>query len=157
MSRVVIFSPSRYSLYTTSVAELLRQKGTEISSIVVMRLLNPRRLTSELGRDGVRLLRKIWKKLVLRERGYESGDTETIVGFRRDKGIRYRTVDEFGRRCNVPVVYCNSLNDAVVVDLLERARPDLVVFTGGGLIRKDVLEWSGHGIINCHMGILPKY
>ena len=157
MSRVVIFSPSRFSLYTTTVAEMLHRRGVEISAVCVMRLFNRRRFVSELGRDGTRLLRKIWKKLVLRERGYKSNNPETIVGFRRAHGVEYRNIDEFGRMRSVPVVYCNTLNDAPVIEQLEKVRLDLIVFTGGGLIRKDVLERAGHGVLNCHMGILPKY
>jgi folate-dependent phosphoribosylglycinamide formyltransferase PurN len=157
MKRVFLFSPSRHSLYTTTVAELLRQRGIAISTIVVMRLLNRKRLVSEFRRDGTRLLRKVWSKLLLRERGYARDDTETIVSFRKGLNIRYRDVDQFGRRWNVPVVYCNTLNDSEVVEHLEKTQPDLVVFTGGGLIRKQVLDRSGHGVVNCHMGILPEY
>jgi methionyl-tRNA formyltransferase len=157
MSRVVILSPSRFSLYTTTVAELLRRRDVQITAIVVRRLFNYRRFTSELSRDGKRLLKKIWRKLLLREKGYDTSDLETIAGYRRERDIRSRNVDEFGRRWNVPVVYCDTLNDTAVVEQLDNDKPDLVVFTGGGLIRKDVLDRSGHGVINCHMGILPKY
>lgn len=157
MSRVVIFSPSRFSLYTTTVAEMLRRRDVEISSIIVMRLFNYRRFASELGRDGTRLLRKIWRKLILREKGYQASDVETIVGYRRERDIGYKNVDRFGRLCGIPVIYCDTLNDAVVVEQLERDKPDLIVFTGGGLIRGDVLDRSGHGVVNCHMGVLPKY
>jgi len=31
------------------------------------------------------------------------------------------------------------------------------VFTGGGLIRKPLLDLSNLGVINCHMGKLPSY
>jgi methionyl-tRNA formyltransferase len=157
MSRVVIFSPSRFSLYTTTVAEMLRRRDVDICSIVVMRLFNYRRFTSEIARDGTRLLRKIWKKLVLREKGYRADDVETIVGYRREHTINYRNVDAFCRRWDVPVVYCDTLNDLGVIDQLDRDKPDLVVFTGGGLIRGDVLDRSGNGVVNCHMGVLPKY
>ena len=34
---------------------------------------------------------------------------------------------------------------------------DLIVFTGGGMIRENILNNSGAGVINCHMGILPMY
>jgi methionyl-tRNA formyltransferase len=44
-----------------------------------------------------------------------------------------------------------------VVDGLRHSKPDLVVFTGGGLIRQAVLDNSGQGVVNCHMGVLPHY
>ncbi len=44
-----------------------------------------------------------------------------------------------------------------MVELLEKTEPDLVVFTGGGIIRQPVLERAGAGVVNCHAGILPAY
>jgi len=157
MSRVVIFSPSRFSLYTTTVAEMLRRRDVDVSAIVVMRLFNYRRFTSEFARDGNRLLKKIWKKLILQEKAYETTDIETIVSYRQERNIGYKNVDQFCKQWSVPSVYCDTLNDARVIDQLDHDQPDLVVFTGGGLIRKDVLQRSGRGVVNCHMGILPRY
>ena len=40
---------------------------------------------------------------------------------------------------------------------MKELKPDLVVFTGGRLIRDNILKNSGAGVVNCHMGILPMY
>ncbi len=157
MNNVVVFSPSRFSLYTIAVTELLLRHDVQVSAIIVRRLVNPSRFVTEFTRDGSRLLRKIWKKLVLRKRAYSSKECETIVDLLRAENIHQKTVDEFHGRYNIPVIYCNSLNDPLVVEKLREADPDLVVSTGGGLIRKDALENSGAGILNCHMGLLPEY
>ena len=45
----------------------------------------------------------------------------------------------------------------MVENTLTAFNNKLVVFTGGGIIRKNILDVAGDGIINCHMGILPKY
>jgi folate-dependent phosphoribosylglycinamide formyltransferase PurN len=157
VSSIVVFSPSRYSLYTVCVTELLRRRGIQIQAIVVTRLFNPRRFLAEYGRDGSRLLEKIWKKLVLRERTYRGADYETIASLMQKENIDVRQVDAFQNQYGIPVTDCNDLNDPVVVDTLKHAQPRLVVFTGGGLIRADVLAHAGEGILNCHMGILPRY
>lgn len=156
MDRVVVFSPSRYSLYTLCVVELLRRQGVEIAGIFVRRLLNPGRFVSEFRRDGKRLLRKIWHKLILRQRVESSLPYETLQSLVRREGIRYRSVDEF---CNegISVFFCGDLNETVVLQRLEAMRPRLAVFTGGGLLRSEVLERCGEGVLNCHAGILPRY
>ena len=155
--QVVILSPSRYSLYTICVTELLRRQDIQIASIFVRRLFNPSRFISEFGRDGSRLVRKIWKKLVLRDKAYGSRDYETMVTFMERESISYRKVDDFKDRVGIPVIYCKDLNDPVVVESLKEIRPELVVFTGGGLVREDVLKSSGAGVLNCHSGVLPTY
>jgi methionyl-tRNA formyltransferase len=157
MSDVVLFSPSRFSLYTICVTELLKRNDVHVKAVFVRRLFNPNRFFSELRRDGSRLLKKIWKKLILRENAYRTNDYETIADFMRKENIVSRSVDDFKNKYGIPVVYCNDLNDSNVVKGIKKAKPDLVVFTGGGLIRQDILENSGAGILNCHMGLLPQY
>lgn len=157
MSDVVVFSPSRFSLYTLCVAELLIRQKVNVKAIVVRKLFNRKRFLSEFSRDGSRLIEKIWRKLVLRQGAYKGKDYETIASFMQSENIRFKTVDDFKRQYGIPVVYCDDLNAPVVVETLQQAKPQVVVFTGGGLIRQEVLDHAGDGILNCHMGILPKY
>jgi folate-dependent phosphoribosylglycinamide formyltransferase PurN len=157
MSSVVVFSPSRYSLYTITVTELLRHQNVEVKAVIVRKLVNPGRFVSEFRRDGARLIKKIWKKLVLRERAYSEQTFETMASFMRVEGIRFKTVDVLTREYDIPIQYCRDLNDPEVVETLRRLKPDLVIFTGGGLIRKEVLASAGAGVVNCHMGMLPRY
>ena len=155
MHKVIIFSPNRYSLYTTTVTAMLIRKGVSIQSIYVRNLMNLKRFVSEYQRDGSRLIRKIWNKLILKEAGYQN--SENIRTFRKENEIFITDMVEFKSKFGIPVIPCNDLNDPSVVDGLKNHHPDLVVFTGGGLIRQDVLNHSGHGVMNCHMGILPNY
>jgi methionyl-tRNA formyltransferase len=157
MKGIVIFSPNRFSLYTISVAELLRRQGVPIQAIFVRRMLNLGRFFSEFKRDGSRLIRKIWKKLILRRGAYQPARHETIIDLMKKEGISYKSVDDLGKRYAIPIINCTTLNDAVVVDGLKTYQPDLVLFTGGGLIRKEVLANAGAGVLNCHMGILPSF
>ena len=157
MHNVVILSPSRFSLYTICVTELLRRNNVNVKAIIVRRLFNPSRFLSEFVRDGSRLLKKIWKKLVLRKRAYESRTYETILDLMTRENIPFKRIEDFKENFGISVIYCNTLNDAIVVDTLKKHQPSAVVFTGGGLIRDEVLSNSGAGVLNCHMGILPQY
>jgi folate-dependent phosphoribosylglycinamide formyltransferase PurN len=157
MNKIFIFSPNRYSLYTTTVTAMLIQHGLQVSAIYVRKLINPSRVISEFKRDGTRLLKKVWKKLFLRQAAYPDTNFENIISFRKKNNLSITKLDEFQTRYSIPVIYCSNLNDDVVIKGLQKTRPDLVVFTGGGLIRQEVLENSGNGVLNCHMGVLPLY
>jgi hypothetical protein len=157
MRKIIVFSPNRFSLYTTTVTAMLIQRGIQVSAIYVRKLINPSRVLSEFHRDGSRLLKKVWKKLFLRQAAYHAANFENIISFRKRYNISITSLDEFQARYSIPVIYCSSLNDPVVVNGLQEIKPDLVVFTGGGLIRQEVLENSGNGVLNCHMGVLPLY
>jgi folate-dependent phosphoribosylglycinamide formyltransferase PurN len=156
-SKVVIFSPSQYSLYTISVAEMLLRQNVQVAAIFTRRLLSSQRFFSEYSRDGKRIFQKIWKKLVLRRRAYVPQEYETLASLMQRAGIDFKSTGQLQKRYGIPVVFCKDLNDPLVAQELERIQPDLVVFTGGGLVRKEVLLRSGQGVLNCHMGILPGY
>jgi methionyl-tRNA formyltransferase len=102
-------------------------------------------------------LKKVWKKLFLRQAAYHPGNIENLLGFRKINHISISKLDEFQSKYSIPVIPCSNLNDKAVVNGLREIQPYLVVFTGGGLIRQDVLSNSGNGILNCHMGLLPSY
>ncbi|MFC2065400.1 formyltransferase family protein [Chloroflexota bacterium] len=155
MREVIVFSPNRYSLYSTSVASMLIRNGVSIQSIYVRNLINFSRFVGEYRRDGSRLIKKIWKKLILREASYRNLDD--MIAFRKEKEIHISDLFEFKTKFGIPVIPCQDLNDPIVVNGLKNQNPQLIVFTGGGLIRQDVLDHSGHGVMNCHMGALPNY
>lgn len=157
MNGIVVLSPNRYSLYTVCVTEMLRREGVPIRAVFVRRMLNPGRFFTEFRRDGTRLFKKVWKKLFLRRKAYQPANYETISDLLQNEGISFGSVNDLGREHGIPVISCTTLNDAGVVARLKEIQPDLVVFTGGGLIRREVLENAGAGVLNCHSGILPLY
>lgn len=155
--RLAILAPVGNSPFALAVAELARREpGVELVAIVVRRIVNPGRLRNELRRDGVRLLRKVWRKLVVgappahaSERGFHA-----MVG---ELGLPHTSLGRFARAHGIECLKVRDHNDPAAVELLGRARPDVVAFTGGGLIRRALLEVAGQGIFNTHMGILPEY
>lgn len=157
--KVVVLSPVNNSLYSKLVLKLCHEEpGVEVAGIVVRRILNLNRVRSELKRDGVRLVRKAWKKLVLGGDVRDSSAGETgFYELARDQGVGQVSVSRLAKELGVPCLRVGDHNDADSVRFLERVKPDVVAFTGGGLIRQSLLEASGRGIFNAHMGVLPAY
>ena len=75
--RIVVLAPIQNSLYARIVSHLLHaEKGIQVKGIIVRTPWTVQRMRSEFRRDGIRLLRKAFKKLVLKERAYElAGET----------------------------------------------------------------------------------
>ncbi len=151
---IIVFCPNPSSLYTASICEMLIQKGYTIDHIVV-RKFTIDRFKAEFSRDGKRLLKKIWNKLVLKQAAYKKGP-DNIISFREKHGLKKTHVKDF-IISGTKLEYCDSLNDSNVEKVLKQYQDKIVVFTGGGIIRKNILDLAGDGIINCHMGILPRY
>ena len=142
---VVVLSPSQRSAYTLSVAAGLLDAGIKVTGLCVRRLLSARRLREELQREGRALPRKIWTKLLGR-----GGAAQAATGGER-------SLRALARRAGIPLLFCETLNDPDVVEFLGQRAPELVVFTGGGILRGEVLARAGRGVVNCHMGFLPDY
>ncbi|MFT4800279.1 MAG: methionyl-tRNA formyltransferase [Flavobacteriaceae bacterium] len=154
--KVALLSPNSASLYSTSVSELLMRNNIKIEVIFVKKF-TPSRFKAEFSRDGLRLIKKIWKKLVLKEKAYNSfGDIETILTYRQKENITLNNLKELQTK-GVEVHFVKDLNSEFVEKKLKEKQVNVTVFTGGGLIRKNILDNSGAGVLNCHMGKLPEY
>lgn len=154
--KVALLSPNPASLYSTSVCELLMRNDIKIEVIFVKKFTLSR-FKDEFSRDGIRLIKKIWKKLVLKEKAYDAfSNIETITSFRKKENITLKNVKELEAK-GVEVHFVDDLNSSFVENKLKEKQVDATVFTGGGLIRQHILDNSGAGVLNCHMGKLPEY
>lgn len=158
MTRVVVLAPVDNSPYSRAVtARCHAEPGIEVAGVIVRKILNPARIRSELRRDGIRLIRKAWKKLAL---GSEDGVADDESGFNAvadAAGVGAMRLSAFAKRENIPCVRVQDHNDERSLSALLEMRPDIVAFTGGGIIRRPLLEVSGRGVFNAHMGMLPAY
>lgn len=156
--RLAVLAPTPRSLYSRLVAHLAAQEsGVEVALVVIRSLWSPRRLRAELRRDGPRLLEKIYQRLVLGERAYPEDDPESLLGLARQSHLPGRSLRDLSRRHGFPIITVGDLNGRRAERALQTARPDVIAFTGGGLIRANLLAVPRLGILNCHMGILPEF
>lgn len=154
--KVALISPNPASLYSTSVSELLMRNEIKIE-VVFVKKFTLARFKDEFSRDGMRLLKKIWKKLILKNKAYDAfANIETIIDFRKKESITLKNIKALEAK-GTEVCFVEDLNSKFVENKLIEKEVDVTVFTGGGLIRKNILDNAGAGVLNCHMGKLPEY
>ncbi|MDC0083073.1 hypothetical protein OAI64_02520 [Schleiferiaceae bacterium] len=141
---VVIICPNPESFITTSLCELLLRENIIIDAVIVKKF-TVHRFIEEFSRDGKRLIKKIWRKLILRSNAYDRSNTENIISFRQEFKITLRNVKELVK-LGTDVLYVDDVNSNEVENLLTRTQPDLVVFTGGGVDKREYFksfwQWS---------------
>lgn len=155
MMRVALLAPIASSLYSRTVASRLgAEPGIALAGIVVRTPWSLGRIRSELRRDGARLLEKVASKLILGEGGFHraAGD-----GGDKREPKPVDTLSQIARRYDCRLVTVKDHNDPQSLAFLRALNPDMIVFTGGGLIRKDLLVIPRLGVMNCHSGMLPHY
>ena len=91
--KVIVISPNPKSLYTTSLCSMLIKNNIEISAVFVKKFtLN--RFKNEFSRDGLRLIKKIWNKLILGQLAYKKNNSDNIIKFRDLNNIKMDHVNE---------------------------------------------------------------
>jgi methionyl-tRNA formyltransferase len=156
--RILLFAPTATSLYSRATAQLIQgETGLELDAIVVRRMWDWKRLRAELRRDGPRLIKKIREKFILGAEACPKEDSESMGAFVQRIGLPPGTLRSDARRWGIPCLVVPDHNHPGVTALLRSRMPQLTVFTGGGLIRQQVLDLAGAGVLNCHSGLLPAY
>jgi methionyl-tRNA formyltransferase len=156
-SGVVVFSPSFRSSYTLAVLELLKRHNIQIRAVVTRRLFSTKRVKIEAKRDGMRLVRKVIRKLIRLDDVRMNPAGRNLSDVRRDLNLRHATTEVWCRENRVSIVYCETLGEKRVVDRLSLLNYDFGIFTGGGLLPSSLLKTANRAILNCHAGILPHY
>jgi hypothetical protein len=152
----IVLSPSIRSRYTVAVAHALQSEGFTVTSIVVRRMLHLGRIRSEWRSARSRLLTKIVRRGLQLDSDALAESSVSIATLIAEANLP-PDVRAFCTARGVRLLPCDDFGDPAVLDALEREKPDAVFFTGGGMIRKPVLDRAGAGVVNCHMGPLPKY
>jgi methionyl-tRNA formyltransferase len=158
MMRVAVLSPIANSIYSRLVAHLAAaEPDIELVAIVVRTPWSVDRIKGEFRRDGARLIEKVRTKLLTREEHIGSALNASVGAFAREVGLSSENLKAFAAHRNIPFLQAPDHNAPASLDLLRRSAPDLIAFTGGGMIRKDLLGIPRIGIMNCHAGLLPLY
>ena len=68
----------------------------------------------------------------------------------------FRSLREVAKGYGFPVAVCNDQNAPESIARLQEWSPDLIIFTGGNILRKQLLQVPRLGVLNVHLGLLPE-
>lgn len=158
MKRVLLIAPIDSSAFAACL--LLRvaaMPGIEVAGVLV-RNITLARAAAEWRRDGFRLLRKIWTNHVLRGRRKALGLVYPSARQQLDEmGCRRDGLRNICARRGWPIFFADDINSPAAVDFVRTAAPTIAIFSGGGMVRSPLMAACGDGVLNCHMGPLPRY
>ncbi|MGA8836876.1 MAG: formyltransferase family protein [Candidatus Sulfotelmatobacter sp.] len=72
------------------------------------------------------------------------------------EGGMFRSLREVAAFYEIPVAVCDDQNSADSIARLKEWSPDLIIFAGGNVLRKQLLEVPRLGVLNVHLGLLPE-
>jgi len=159
MIRIVVLAPIHTSLYSRLVVHLAAlESEIEVAGVIVRTPWLLARIRGELRRDGARLAQKVVSKWLLADQiPAKEDENESLTTLARQMELPRGTLKDVCANHLIPYHTVKDHNDIQSLIVLDKIRPDVIAFTGGGLIRKDVLSIPTIGVLNCHSGMLPHY
>ncbi len=155
-NRVVITAGYGKSLHSIALMHKLLNSNIEIVGCIQVK-------TFQLSRFKVYLKQYGWQTLKSKFVSYVLGSKKThlknelipIKKYIFENNIETKTVNAFCLKNNLKFIKVNSLNSFKSIDFVKDNNIDLIVYSGGGILRKSFINSSKKGVINAHSGYLP--
>jgi methionyl-tRNA formyltransferase len=156
--RIVILSSSVYSETACATAVRLAEMGHVPVGALSLSTLNPGTLLRKVGQWGVQeVARYARAKLISRQsEGLSKVHNAYLQPLLNHKGGVFRSMREVGASYGFPVAVCSDQNAPGSIAQLREWSPDLIIFTGGNILRSDLLAVPRLGVVNVHLGLLPE-
>src|ERR1700730_16964885 len=156
--RVVILCSSPYSETGCAVAARLAQLGYVPVGGLSLPSWDRRTLLRKVGQWGLRdslhyAVSKLSPSKSTVRKHVRNPYLESAL--RHGDGV-FRSVREVARTYGFPVATCSDQSSARAVAQLKQWSPDLAIFTGGNILRDQVLKVPRLGTLNSHLALLPE-
>ena len=156
--RIVVLSSSLYSETACAIAASMAESGHIPVGALALSTLDSRTLLRKLGQWGMwEVIRYASSKLIPHP-GRVSAQLRNpyLQPFLEHGDRAFRSLREVARRYDFPVAACNDQNAPDSIARLQEWSPDLIIFTGGNILRSQLLDVPRLGVLNVHLGLLPE-
>ena len=156
--RIVILCSSVYSETACAMAVRMAESGHVPVGALSLSTLDGGTLVRKLGQWGVGgVARYARTKLIPHQvDGPPRAHNPYLqAGLKHGEGI-FRSMREVAAFYGFPVATCSDQNAPDSIARLKEWSPDLIIFTGGNVLRKQLLDVPRLGVLNVHLGLLPQ-
>jgi folate-dependent phosphoribosylglycinamide formyltransferase PurN len=156
--RIVILSSSPYSETGCAMAVRIAEAGYVPVGALALPTLDRGTLLRKLGQWGVHGVASYARaKLVPARKNRQSRvSNPCLERLLKHKGGVFRSLREVATLYGFPLAICSNQNAQDSIARLRQWTPDLVIFTGGNILRRSVLDIPRLGVLNVHLGLLPE-
>jgi len=156
--RIVVLCSSIYSETGCAVAVRMAELGHVPVGALALRTLDSPTLLRKLGQWGVSGVARYARTKFIPQPG-DSGCTSHNPYLQpllnHEAGV-FRSLRQVAALYDFPITVCSDQNAPKSIACLREWSPDLIVFTGGNILRKLLLGVPRLGVLNVHLGLLPE-
>jgi hypothetical protein len=155
--RIVVLSPSLYSETACAMAVRMAQLGHAPAGALALPTLDRGTLLRKLGQLGLRGVALYARAKIVPHQGDRERVNNPYLAplLKHPDGI-FRSLREVGAVYGFPVAICTNQNSPAAMERLGEWSPDLIIFTGGNILRGQLLGTPRLGVLNVHLGLLPE-
>jgi folate-dependent phosphoribosylglycinamide formyltransferase PurN len=156
--RVVVLCSSVYSETACAMAVRMAELGHSPVGAIAISTLHPGTLLRKLAQWGARdVFRYARAKLIAhRSDGQPQLRNPYLQSLLKYEAGIFHSLWEVAKYYRFPVAVCNDQNAPESIAQLKDWSPDLIIFAGGNILRKQLLDVPRLGVLNVHLGMLPE-
>ncbi len=154
MNNILLTSGFNESRFALCVLERLRCEGIKVNKCIIGKKSFRKSVTKLKTLSVAGALKIIQKKISRDKKGkYQTPEQILINSFMKQNNITGSNLDNYCISNEIEYLIAENINDGEALDFAEGT--DLIIYAGGGIIKKGLLEKPTIGILNCHNGYLP--
>jgi methionyl-tRNA formyltransferase len=156
--RIVILSSSVYSETACAMASALAQAGHVPVGALALRTLHRATVLRKFAQLGVHGVAQYARTKLIPHHGdnpqpLQNPHLQPLLAH----GDRvFRSLREVAASYDFPVANCDNQSAPASISRLKEWSPDIMVFAGGNILRKPLLDVPRLGTLNAHLGLLPE-
>lgn len=154
---ILITSGYNQSLHTIALINELIKQNHKIVGCMLVNTYQLNRLSIYVKMFGWNKVFSKFKNSVLGIGSNKMKETFFIKKYLSDKNIKFKNVTDICKHYNIKLHKISNLNDSRTSNALSGSSIDLIVYSGGGILKKDLINISHLGAINAHAGELPYF
>jgi folate-dependent phosphoribosylglycinamide formyltransferase PurN len=135
-----------------ALLQLLPRDGVDVVGVIMVRELQAHRIFEILRQGGFSAVQNAANRALGINETSASSPVEDYYALNRLQRAR---VSSLARKNGILVVRVRSLGEPAALNFVRQAQADGLVYCGGGLIRKALIEATQNRILNAHAGPLP--
>jgi len=156
--RIVILSSSVYSESACAMAVRMSELRHVPVGALALSTFDRGTLLRKVGQWGVREVARYARAKLIPHRGNGQPQLRNpcLEPLLKHQGGVFLSLREVAAVHGFPIALCNEQNAPDSITRLKEWSPDLIIFTGGNILRKQLLEVPRLGALNVHLGLLPE-
>ena len=156
--RIVVLGSSVYSETACAMAVRMAESGHVPAGALALPTADRGTLLRKLAQWGAQEVFRYARAKLIPHHGDARAQVRNpyLQPFLKHGNGNFRSLREVAAFYGFPVAVCDNQNAPDAIAQLKEWSPDLIIFTGGNILRKQLLELPRLGVLNVHLGLLPE-